>query len=146
VSASGDTAVALQPDGKIVVSALNSGIFGLARYLPSGPQIGSFTASPNPATTGSSRTLTAANITDGNPRATVTQVAFYYYDSTGTKQVLGYGAQTSPGVWTLTVAVNLPAGSHAIYAQAEDSYGSFGDQARARGQPSTCRVSAPRAG
>jgi hypothetical protein len=41
--------------------------------------------------------------------------------------VLGYGTQTSPGVWTLTFTVGLPAGSYTVYAQTEDGYGVFGD-------------------
>jgi uncharacterized delta-60 repeat protein len=123
----GDMAVALQSDGKIVTTAVNNGNFGLARYLPSEPQIGAFTASPNPVTAGSSLTLTASNISDANPGATITQVAFYYIDSSGTKHVLGYGTQTSPGVWTLTITVNLTPGTYTLYAQAEDSYGIFGD-------------------
>src|ERR1700726_1154410 len=35
-----------------------------AEALAAGPQIGSFTASPNPVTAGSSVTLTAANVVD----------------------------------------------------------------------------------
>jgi hypothetical protein len=123
--------LALQSNGDIVVvGEVGSGYnekFAVARYLPSEPTIGSFTASPNPVTVGSSVTLTASSITDGNPNSTVTQVTFYYFDSSGTKQVLGYGTQTSPGVWTLTYTVNLASGTYTIYAQAEDSYGVFGD-------------------
>jgi uncharacterized delta-60 repeat protein len=124
-------AVAVQADGNLVAAGIaqlgNQGEFSLARYLPSEPEVGSFTANPNPVTAGSSATLTASGITDANPGATITQVAFYYYDSTGTKQVLGYGAQTSPGVWTLNYAVSLASGTYTHYAQAEDSYGVFGD-------------------
>jgi uncharacterized delta-60 repeat protein len=124
-------AVAMQPDGKILAAGYaligSQHDFSLARYLPSAPQIGSFTAGTNPATAGSSVTLTAANITDGNAGSTITQVAFYYYDTTGTKQVLGYGTQTSPGAWTLALTVNLVPGTYTLYAQAEDSYGVFGD-------------------
>ena len=72
-------------------------------------------------------TLTASNITDGNPGSTITQVAFYYFDSVGAKHVLGYGTQTSPGVWTFNFTVNLTSGTYTLYAQAEDSYGVFGD-------------------
>jgi len=57
----------------------------------------------------------------------MTQVAFYYFDSTGNKVTLGYGTQTSPGVWTLTFTVNLAPGTYTLFAQAEDSYGVFGD-------------------
>jgi uncharacterized delta-60 repeat protein len=123
-------AVAIQPDGKIVAAGYaqigSQHPFALARYLPSEPQIGSFTANPNPVTAGASVTLTASGIIDANPGATITQVAFYYYDSTGTQQVLGYGTQSSPGVWTFTFTVSLAPGSYTLYAQAEDSDGVFG--------------------
>src|SRR5262249_19033384 len=74
--------VAVEPDGRIVVvGTANSPVtgrdFALARFLAAGPQIGSFTASPNPTSAGSDLTLTASNITDANPGATITQVAFY---------------------------------------------------------------------
>src|SRR5262249_1648961 len=101
--------------------------FAVARYLPSEPQIGSFTASPNPVTSGSTLTLTASNIPDGNAGATITQVSFYYFDGSGKKVTRGTGTQTSPGIWTLNFTVNLTAGTCTIYAQAEDSYGVFGD-------------------
>jgi hypothetical protein len=84
-------AVAIQPDGRIVTAN--------ARYLASEPAIGSFTASPNPVTAGSSTTLTATNITDGNPNSTITRVAIYI-DSNGAQTLVGYATQTSPGVWT----------------------------------------------
>src|SRR5262249_47910813 len=121
----GDTAVALQP-GKIVTTAVNNGNFGIARYLPSEPQIGAVAASPNPVTTGSSLTLTASNITDEIPGATITQVAFYVQIN-GTNTLLGYGAQTSPGIWTFTFTVSLAPGTYTLLAQAEDNYGVFGD-------------------
>ncbi len=127
------SAVAVQPDGKIIAagrigsSGSSKANFVVARYLPSQPVIGSFTASPNPVTAGSSLTLTASNITDGNPSSTITQVTYYYIDSTGTRQVLGMGTQTSPGVWTLTFTVELASGNYTIFAQAKDSYGVFGD-------------------
>ncbi len=127
-------AAALQPDGKILAAGAadmdnssNKHVFTLARYLPSEPQVGSFTASPNPVTPGTSVTLAASNITDGNAGSTITLVTFYYVDGTGTKQVLGYGTQTSPGVWTLTSTVSLAPGSYTLYAQAQDSYGALGD-------------------
>ena len=99
----------------------------LAYVGSDGPQIGSFSASPSRVAAGSSQTLTASNISDANPGATITQGALYYYDSTGTKQVLGYATQTSPGVWTLPITVNLSPGTYPVFAQAEDSYGIFGD-------------------
>src|SRR5262249_50320458 len=75
----------IQVDGKIVVAASGIGTvqtggdFGVVRFLgdPVPPQIGSFTASPNPVTAGSNVTLTAANIVDFNAGGSITQVAFY---------------------------------------------------------------------
>jgi uncharacterized delta-60 repeat protein len=122
-----DSGVAIQADGKIVVSCFNGGNFGVARYLPSAPQIGSFTATPNPVTSGSTLTLTASNITDGNAGSTITQVTFYYFDGSGNKVTLGTTTTSSGGAWSVTFTVNLPAGTYTIYAQAEDSYGVFGD-------------------
>jgi uncharacterized delta-60 repeat protein len=125
-------ASALEPDGRLVVAgyanptANFSNDVALVRILPSAPQIGSFLASLNPVTSGSSTTLTASNITDGNPNSTVTQVAFYVQVN-GTNTLLGYGTQTSPGVWSFTYTVNLAAGSYTLLAQAEDSYGALGD-------------------
>jgi uncharacterized delta-60 repeat protein len=128
----GDTAVALQSDGKIVTTAIN-GNFGVARYLPSEPQIGSFTANPNPVTAGSSVTLTALNIVDANPSNTITQVAFYL-DTNGDGKLdsgdtlLGYGTQTSSGTWTFTFSTTgWATGTYTLFAQAEDNYGVFGD-------------------
>jgi uncharacterized delta-60 repeat protein len=96
-----------------------------ARLTPPEAMIGSFTASANPVTAGSSVTLTASNITaDGG--AAITQVAFYVQVN-GTKTLLGYGTQTSPGVWTFSFTVNLAPGTYTLFAQAEDSDGVFGD-------------------
>jgi uncharacterized delta-60 repeat protein len=117
-------------DGKIVVAggASVNGVsdFALARYLVTGPQVGSFAANPNPVLSGSSLTLTASSITDGNPNGTVTQVAFYA-QVIGTNTLLGYGTQTSPGVWTFNFTVNLAPGTYTLFAQAEDNYGLFDD-------------------
>jgi uncharacterized delta-60 repeat protein len=70
VGSSYASAVVLQSNGDIVTAgyATNStkSLFTVARYLPSEPEIGSFTANPNPVTSGSSVTLTASNITDTN--------------------------------------------------------------------------------
>jgi hypothetical protein len=133
--------MALQPNGDIVVAGTGNGTsfsttgtFAVARYLASAPQVGSFTASPNAVTAGNSVTLTAANIGDGNPGVTITQVAFYL-DSNGdgrlelgTDTLLGYATQTSPGVWTFTwSATGWATGSYTLFAQARDSYGVFGD-------------------
>ena len=123
------TDMAFEPDGRVVVTGWSTSVNGhviLARFLATGPRIGSFTADPSPATAGSPVALTA-NITDGNPNGTVTQVAFYYFDSGGVKQLLGYGDQTSPGVWKFTFTVNLPPGSYALFAQGVDTFGALGD-------------------
>jgi uncharacterized delta-60 repeat protein len=124
-------AVALQPNGDIVAAGQTHFVSGfnpmvVARFLPSEPEIGSFTASASTVTAGSSETLTATNITDGNPGATVTQVAFYAQIN-GTNTLLGTGTQTSPGVWTLNYTVNLAPGTYTLSAQATDSYGVLGD-------------------
>jgi hypothetical protein len=72
-------AAALEPDGRIVVAGTldHSLGFTLACFLAAGPQIGSFTANPNPVTAGSSLTLTASSITDAKANSTIAQVAFY---------------------------------------------------------------------
>ncbi|MFO0841515.1 MAG: hypothetical protein U0797_03810 [Gemmataceae bacterium] len=120
-------AVALQPNGDIVVAgSKSSAAFAVARYLPSEPEIGSFTASASTVAAGNSVTLTASNITDGNPNGTVTRVAFYVQVN-GTNTLLGYGTQASSGVWTFSFTVNLAPGTYMLFAQAQDSYGVFGD-------------------
>jgi len=91
------------------------------------PQIGSFTASSTSVRSGASLTLTASNITDGNPNTTITQVTFYYLNSSGNEVILGYGTQTSPGVWTLKFTVDLASGTYTLFAQAEDSAGIFSE-------------------
>jgi uncharacterized delta-60 repeat protein len=126
----GTGTMALEPDGRIVLAGYTnvSGplLLALARFLATGPQIGSFTASPNLVAAGSSLTLTASGISDANPGATVTQVAFYV-EMNGVNTLLGDGTQSSPGVWTLTFAVNLAPGSYTLLAVAQDSDGVFGD-------------------
>jgi uncharacterized delta-60 repeat protein len=123
--------VLVQSDGKIVVAgtaAISSkDDFLMARFGPSAAQIGSFTAGPNPVTSGSSVALTASNISLADPSSTITQVAFYYVDSSGNQQFLGYGTQTSPGTWTFNYMVNLAAGTYTLIAQATDSDGILGD-------------------
>src|SRR5262249_35040541 len=127
--------IAIQPDGKIVAAmsdrsgngALgNVPAFVLARYGPSAAQIGSFTASPDPVASGSSVTLTASHIILADPSTTITQVVFYYVDSSGHPQLLGYGTDNN-GTWTLTFTVNLASGSYTLYAQATDSDDVLGD-------------------
>jgi uncharacterized delta-60 repeat protein len=130
--------VLVQPaDGKVVVvgwagDASKSGApdFAVARYIgtTTTARIGSLTASPNPATSGSSSTsLTASNITDADPGSSNTQATFYHLDSTGNELTLGNCTQTNPGVWTPTYMANLASVTHTQYTQAEDSYGVFGD-------------------
>jgi uncharacterized delta-60 repeat protein len=135
-----DFAMALEPDGRIVLAGYTnvSGqpVFALARFLATGPQIiGSFTANLNPATVGSNDvTLTASNVAALNPGSTVTQVAFYV-DSNGdrqlepgTDQLLGYGSLSSSGTWTFTFpTTGWASGSYTLFAKAEDSYGAFSD-------------------
>jgi uncharacterized delta-60 repeat protein len=134
---SNTAALALEPDGRIVVAGYTQdqlpGAFSLARFLATGPQIGSFTATPYPVTQGTSLTLTAANVVDLNLGSSVTQVAFYQ-DANGdgvlepaTDLLLGYGTQTSPGVWTFVFTVNLAPGTSTLFVQAKDSYGVFSD-------------------
>jgi uncharacterized delta-60 repeat protein len=123
--------VVIQPDGKIVtagsiVAPPGKDDFALARYGASAAQIGSFTASPNPVTAGSNVTLAVSNITLADPNSTISQVAFYVQVN-GANTLLGYGMQSSPGVWTFNYTVNLASGTHALTAQAEDSDGVFGD-------------------
>jgi hypothetical protein len=98
----------------------------LARNLV-GPEIGSFTANPNPVAAGISMTLTASSITQADPSSTITQVAFYYVDSSGNLKLLGYGTQTTSGTWTLTFTVSLSSGSYTLDAQATDSEGVLGE-------------------
>jgi uncharacterized delta-60 repeat protein len=121
--------LALEPDGRIVVAGsllTSTGGFALARFIAYGPEVGSFAASPNPVTAGSSLTLTAGNINDEIPSAAITQVAFYV-NTNGTNALLGYGTQSSPGEWTLTLTVSLAPGTYTLNAQAEDNYGIIGD-------------------
>jgi uncharacterized delta-60 repeat protein len=136
-------AMALQADGKTVLVGTTQQVvvtpqgktyypsFFAARFTgDSALQIGSFTASPNPVTAASSVTLTASNLTDTNPGATITQVALSYIDNSGNQHLLGYAAQTSPGVWTLSFSpstFSLTSGTYTLLAQAEDSYGVFSD-------------------
>jgi uncharacterized delta-60 repeat protein len=126
--------MAVQPDGRIVLAGGGSlsgapGGMALARFLATGPQISSFTASPNPVPPPGSLTLTVSTIIDSNPGASITQVEFYYYAG-GNKVTLGTVTQPTAGAWTLTSqnAFGLTTGTYTIYAQAEDSYGVFGDQ------------------
>jgi hypothetical protein len=100
--------------------------FLLARYGPSTPQIGPLTANRHTLTSGSKVTLTASNITLADPNNTISEGAFSVQVN-GTNTLLGYGTQSSPGVWTFTYTVNLTPGSFTPFAQAEDSDGIFGN-------------------
>jgi outer membrane protein assembly factor BamB len=123
--------VVIQPDGKSVAAGYGTGPdgtedFTVARYLPSDPEVGSFNASANPVTSGSSLTLTASNISEGNVNSSVSQVAFDAQVN-GSNTLLGYGTQTSSGTWSLTFTVSLPPGTDTLDAQPEDSDGVFSD-------------------
>jgi uncharacterized delta-60 repeat protein len=114
--------------GKATINGVQEA--ALAAFAALNPQIGSFTANPNPVTSGNSAVLTVSNITDSNPSATITQVAIYV-DSNGDGKLdsgdtlIGYATQTSPGVWTLTYTVTLAPGTYTLFAQAQDNYGLF---------------------
>jgi uncharacterized delta-60 repeat protein len=139
-------AIALEPDGRLLLAGyarptanIRPTDVVLVRFLGSAPQVGSFTASPSPAPAGSSVTLTAGSITDGNPGATITQVAFYLdsnndgtLETSGTNAdtLLGYGTLNSSGVWTFTWSTTgLTAGTYKLFAQAQDNYGVYSDAA-----------------
>jgi uncharacterized delta-60 repeat protein len=140
ISVAGPTvAVRLQPDGKAVFAATIVGTQGpndtdwaVFRLLPSAPQIGSFTANPNPAPAGSTVTLDAAGLTDGNVGATVTQVAFYAdTNSDGVLDsgdaLLGYGTNNN-GTWAINWSTTgYTPGTYTLFAQAIDSLGAVGD-------------------
>ena len=128
--------VAIQADGRIVTTGTvqnggNDWNFMTARYL-AGPEIGTFAASTSTVTSGSSLTLTASNLSDGDPfgsgYATITQVAFYALDQSGNQTLLGYGTYSN-GAWTLNYTVSLASGSYTLFAQATDSDGIIGDSA-----------------
>jgi uncharacterized delta-60 repeat protein len=121
--------VTIQPDGRIVaVGTINNELM-IARYL-AGPEIGTFTASASTVTSGGNLTLTAANLSDGDPSgsgyATITQVAFYAVDQSGNRHLLGYGTN-SGGTWTLSGTIGLATGSYTLLAEATDSTGVIGD-------------------
>jgi uncharacterized delta-60 repeat protein len=129
--------VALEPDGRIVVAGTapfgTGNCIALARFLATGPQIGSFTASPNPVTAGSSVTLTAANVVAQNLGSTVPQVTFYVDSNgdgvldAGDTQLTGTLTQ-SGSTWTLTIdTIGWAADTYTLFARAKDSYGAFGD-------------------
>jgi hypothetical protein len=97
-------------------------------FITGRPYIGTFTASSGSVTAGNSLTLTAGNIADANPGATITQVLFYVNGYGGTP--FGVATQTSPGVWTFTFTVGAWApGNYTFFAQVVDSYGTFNSAA-----------------
>jgi uncharacterized delta-60 repeat protein len=122
--------MALEPDGRIVVAGnpyTGFDQFVVARFLATGPQIGSLTAGAN---ADGSTTLYAGNISDRNPGASITQVLFTVEDSSGNIMSQGYGAPstTTPGSWIFTFSTTgWPSGEYTLIAQAEDSYGVLGD-------------------
>jgi uncharacterized delta-60 repeat protein len=121
--------LAIDASGRIVVSGSGAPGFStdfFARLTPPEAMIGSFTASAYTVTAGGSVTLTASDIT-ANGGAAITQVTFYYLDSGGNQVILGYGTQSSPGVWRLTFTVSLVPGAYTLFAQATDSDGVLGD-------------------
>jgi hypothetical protein len=70
-------------------------------------------------TAGSPLTLTAI-ITDSNPNSSITRVTF---DLNG---FVGYGTQTSPGVWTLTFSTTgWAVGTYTFTVYALDNYGTL---------------------
>jgi len=127
-------ALSLQPDGRVLLagearptSATYPTDVALVRFLASAPQIGSFTANPNPVPSGSSTTLTASNLTDYNPGATVSQVAFYIMVN-GSGVLLGYGTQNSDGSWSYAFdTTGYASGTYTLFAQATDSDGVLGN-------------------
>jgi uncharacterized delta-60 repeat protein len=115
--------MALEPDGRIVVVGnpdLGYWRVDVARFLATGPQIGSLVAAP----TGGGVLLTASGITDGNPGSHVSQMTFFYYDGSGNKVTLGTGVPDGSGAWTIPVA--LPNGT-TVFAQALDSLDALGE-------------------
>ncbi len=127
-------AMALQPDGRVLLAGYarpNGTTYptdvALVRFLASAPQIGSFTATPNPVPAGGSTTLTASGLTDQNPSATVTQVAFYIMID-GSPVLLGNGTLQTDGSWAyvFNTAGRAP-GTYTLYAQATDNYGVVGN-------------------
>jgi hypothetical protein len=116
-----DTTGTLTVSGSTFVHNDIDGIYtdgGGNTFVTSAPQINSLTASAATVTAGSPLTLTA-NITDPNPSSSITEVEFS--DANG---LVGYGTQTSPGVWTLTFSTTgWTAGTYTFSVWAVDNYG-----------------------
>ncbi len=127
-------ALALQPDGRVLLAGYARPTpntvptdVALVRFLASAPQIGSFTANPNPVTSGSTTTLAASSITDANPSATVAQVAFYIMID-GSGVLLGNGTHNSDGSWSYAFdTTGYAPGTYTLGAQATDSYTALGN-------------------
>jgi hypothetical protein len=132
--------VALQPDGRLVVAGTMNTLapnpyqeyFALVRLTaaaaPSPVQVGSLAASSTTVAAGSPVSLTAGSITTTSAGATVTKVAFYAVNFSGTEQLLGYGTLNADGTWTLTFTAKR-SGSYTLLAVAVDSSGAVGDPA-----------------
>jgi hypothetical protein len=126
--------MALEPDGRVIVAGYfhpsgntNQADVTLCRFLPSAPQIGSFTASAYTVTAGSSVTLTAANITDENPGSSVAQVAFYIMVN-GSPVQLGNVTHNTDGSWSCAFdTTGYASGTYTLYAQATDNFGALGN-------------------
>lgn len=124
----------LQPDGKaVVVGTTSDWKFATARFLTTGPAIGSFAPSSPTVAADSPVTLTASGVTPQNPGSTVTQVAIYA-DANGdgkldaSDTLLGYATQTASGTWTLTLSTaGWTSGSYTLFARATDSLGALSD-------------------
>jgi len=112
VSANDAAAIAAAPAGSVPGTVNSVSAAGAAVPAPLVP---------------TSVTLTGCNITDGSAGNSITQVGVYYMGTSGNQQLLGYGTQTGPGVWTYGFTLNLTSGGDTLLAQAEDSHGLFGD-------------------
>jgi GH25 family lysozyme M1 (1,4-beta-N-acetylmuramidase) len=90
------------------------------------PSITSFSGSPNPATVGTSVTLTA-NATD--PMSTISSVLFYresdgisgLQNGRGGDTLLGYGTSNGAGAWTISTSTAGLSGSVTYYAVATNA-------------------------
>ena len=127
-----DTALAVQPDGKLVVAGYilppGSSTFttALARFLPPNTKIGSFSG----LSAGGSVTLSASNIMNSYPTSTISQVNFYLQNPDLSLTLVGTGTDNN-GTWTFTFSettYGLTSGNaYTFVAQAVDSNGVFSD-------------------
>jgi subtilase family serine protease len=114
--------------GTPVVNLLAPALAGISSTTaPGTPTIGSFAANPSTVTTGSSFTLTAANVKETN--GTISSVKFYEETNgtaglQSTDTLIGAATQTSSGAWTLNVSSSgVSAGTYGLYAVATDASG-----------------------